>query len=168
MLAELLGNSYPAGLILDAELHAASIAEQSFAGLIDTEALSNDPAVIDRLSRAREFDIGGYKSLTSAGEYGRVGDGLDSDEALQNLYFRERLGVERHDASISGNPAIALSRRIHSMIRNLRADDLPGMTAMQVLSHHMTEMRRTQEVPDFVMVVLERESIRFIQQRGVN
>ncbi|HMI05834.1 MAG TPA: hypothetical protein VK541_25330, partial [Pedobacter sp.] len=168
MLSGLIGGSNSAQMIMDAELHAASIAEQSFAGLADTESLSNDPNVIDRLSRAREFDVGGYRSLTSAGEFGRVGDQLDSDEALQNLYFRERLGVERHDASISGNPAIALSRRIHSMIRNLRSDDLPGMTAMQVLTHHMTEMRRTGEVPDFVMVVLERESIRFIRERGVS
>jgi hypothetical protein len=76
-----------------------TVDEASFKGLIDIDEFSNSPAIMNRLSRARQFDIGGYHSLTGKGQYGRLFNMVDSDEALQNLYVRYYRGVEREATS---------------------------------------------------------------------
>jgi RHS repeat-associated protein len=136
--------------------------EVSFKGLIDVDEFSNDPVIIDRLSRAREFDIGGYRDLTAQGRYGRPLDGLDSDEALQNVFVRERRGVGRHDPITRDNPATALRPELHRKIRNLRSTELSGRSAYDVLQYHINQMRG--HVPDFVLNILEREALQYIKR----
>ncbi|MGY1762408.1 hypothetical protein ACI79G_16005 [Geodermatophilus sp. SYSU D00779] len=137
----------------------------SFAGLIDVEEFSADPVIADRLSRAREYDIGGYRSLTARGEYGRTDDGLDSDEILQNLYVRKTRGVTRHDPLLADNPAVALRPEEHRRIRNLKASDLPGRSAEDVVRHHLEQMKDF--LPHDVRVVAEREALKFIQREDL-
>lgn len=139
--------------------------EASFAGLVDVDDLANNPNVIDRLSRAREFDIGGYRDMTGRGRYGRVGDGLDSDEALQNAFVRDRRGVSRTDAILTDNPATALTPDLHRRISNLTTADMTNMTARQVLQHHLDEMAAF--TPPDVLIVLERESLAYITRMGL-
>ena len=148
-----------------AEVGKPPTEEQSFAGLIDNEAFDADPIVVERLSAAREFDIGGYKSLTSEGEYGRVGDKLDSHEVLQNAYVRSRKGVGRYDRILEDNPAIALGDKSHKIIRNLRSAQFGRMTAEQVLDWHINQLK--QIAPDFVWMTLKRESDYYIMRIGL-
>lgn len=136
--------------------------ETSFAGLIDLDEFNNSPVIADRLSRAREFDIAGYHDLTARGSYGRLFDHLDSDEALQNLFVRYHKGVERKSAILRDNPAVALTRPLHSRIRNLKTPDIQGKSAEAVLQHHLNEMRAF--APPEVIVILEREALRYIRQ----
>jgi hypothetical protein len=128
----------------------------SFEGLIDVDAFSNDPAVADRLNRARAFDIGEYRDLTGQGRYGRVGDRLDSDEALQNAFLRDRLGVDR-----VSDPAIALPPELHQTIRNLRVPDMQGLSAEDVLQLHLDQM--SPFTPEYIVRTLGNESRRFIR-----
>jgi hypothetical protein len=139
--------------------------ETSFKNLLDIDELSNNPTVMDRLSRAREFDIGGYYDLTARGRYGRVGDKLDSDEALQNLFVRDRRGVGRHDELLRENPATALSKALHSSIENLRTHQIQGISAEEMLRHHIDQMKEF--TPDYVLTILERESLRYIEKLGL-
>lgn len=134
--------------------------ETSFKGLIDPKKYSNDPEIIDRLSRAREFDIGGYHSLTGKGEFGRVKDYLDSDEALQNAYIRMMKDVNRSSAATKNNPAIALSKGKHQQIKNLKMPDMENMTPYQVLDWHLKQMKDI--APDFVIKELRKEAEIFI------
>lgn len=140
----------------------------SFEDLIDDiDEFDNNPTVIDRLSRAQEFDVGGYRDLTASGRFGRTFDGLDSDEALQNLFLREGLNISRTSSEIRFNPAVALTPEIHRMIRNLKKPDIPGMSAVQVLNHHLTQMRSSGRIPHEVLIVIEREAMRFINDMGL-
>ena len=132
----------------------------SFEGLIDPSEFENDPEIIDRLSRAREFDIGGYQSLTGRGEFGRVGDNLDADEALQNAYIRLIKDVERVSEVTRDNPSIALSPELHRLIQNLQTAQMQGLTPNQVLQYHLQQM--TGFTPDYVLQILEREAQRYI------
>jgi hypothetical protein len=132
----------------------------SFEGLIDPSEFENAPEIVDRLTRAREFDIGGYESLTGSGEFGRVWDNLDSDEALQNAFIRVAKGVERVSPTTANNPAIALSPALHRLIQNMRIPQMQGLTPSQVLQFHLQQMRGF--TPDYVLQMLERESQRFI------
>jgi hypothetical protein len=131
----------------------------SFEGLINIEEFENSPAIIDRLTRAREFDIGGYYSMTGRGEFGRPFDGLDADEVLQNAYLRERLGVQRLSAVTRDNPAIALSPDLHRQIDNLRTIQMQGLTPEQVLQYHLEQM---DFVPDYIQRTLELEALQYI------
>jgi hypothetical protein len=140
---------------------ASNSSESSFEGVIDRSEYENHPAIVDRLSRARALDIGGYKSLTGKGEYGRVGDGLDSDEALQNAYIREKKGVSRVSEATKDNPAMALTPELHRQIKNLKTADMAGLTPEQVLQHHLQQMKSF--VPDFILSALEREGMRYIK-----
>ena len=148
------------------------IKEEDF-GEVLTEAergsIETDPRFIDRTSRAEEFDMAGYKKLTAEGKgsLGKVGDGLDSDEVIQNLFFRELHGVERSSDLIKDNPAIALTPRIHKMIKNLKKPQIKGMSAREVLRHHMDEMRKTGEIPPEVLVIIERNALAYIQNLGM-
>jgi len=137
--------------------------ESAFANLIDNSEFSSHPGIIDRLSRARQFDAGGYKSLTTKGAYGRLGDGLDSDEALQNAFVRYLKGISRHDPLLADNPATALSPELHRQIGNLTSFE--GRSAADVLRLHIDQMRGF--TPDYVLVVLERESLKFIKLLGL-
>lgn len=139
--------------------------EEAFAGLVDTEAIGNEPAVIARLEKAEQFDVGGYKSMTGKGQYGRFGDGLDSDEALQNAFVRNARGVGRNDALLLNNPAMALSPQLHHSIRNLTTAQIQGRSAVEVLQLHLNQMRPF--TPDFALVVLERESLSYIRLHGL-
>ncbi|WP_143035717.1 hypothetical protein [Bradyrhizobium sp. Rc2d] len=138
---------------------------ESFAGVINEAEFSSHPAVIDRLSRARQFDVGGYKSLTGKGEYGRPFDHLDSDEALQNAFVRNVRDVNRTDPMLADNPATALSPALHQQIRNLTAVEMEGMSAEQVLRFHIEQMRPF--TPDYVLVVLENLSLAYIRMNGL-
>lgn len=133
----------------------------------DTNEPVNDDYWKDRLSRAQEFDIAGYKALTAKGELGRPFDNLDSDEALQNLFLRQFFGVSRTSKDIKENPAVALNPEIHRMITNLQKDDIRGLTAEQVLAHHINEMRRIGEIPNDVIIILEREALNYIHRMGL-
>src|SRR5262249_38269364 len=137
--------------------------ETAFANLIDNSEFSSAKTIIDRLSRALKFDLGGYKSLTARGEYGRVGDGLDSDEALQNAFVRYVKGISRRDPLLANNPSIALPPELHRQIGNLRSFE--GRSAEDVLRFHIDRMREF--TPDYVLVVLERESLKFIKLLGL-
>jgi hypothetical protein len=139
--------------------------EISFAGLIDEAEFSRDPAMVDRLSRARQFDVGGYKSLTGKGEYGRPFDHLDSDEALQNAFVRNARNINRTDPALADNPATALSPALHHQIRNLTVVEMEGVSAEQVLRSHIEQMRPF--TPDYVLVVLERLSLAYIRTNGL-
>jgi hypothetical protein len=132
----------------------------SFENLIDLSEYEENPEIVDRLSRARQFDIGGYRSLTGAGEYGRDWDNLDSDEALQNAFVRMVKEVGRSSAVASGNPAIALSPDIHRQVINLTTYQMRGMTPEDVLQFHLQQMVGL--VPDYVIRMLERESLAYI------
>jgi hypothetical protein len=134
----------------------------SFEGLIDLSEFENDPEIIDRLSRAREFDIGGYQSLTGRGAFGRIGDRLDSDEALQNAYIRLVKDVERVSEITRDNPAIALRPELHRLIQNLRTSQMQGLTPNEVLQYHLQQMRYF--TPDYVLQTLERESSQYIDE----
>jgi hypothetical protein len=134
--------------------------EESFEGLIDLDEWFNNPLIIDRLSRAREFDIGGYKSLTANGEFGRPNDDLDSDEALQNVKLRNDLGVDRLCKLLEENPAMALKPVRHRAIKNLKIAAVRGLTPQQVLDYHLTQMKDL--IPDFALNILRRESEAFI------
>ena len=112
----------------------------SFEGLIDLNEFSNDPEIIDRLSRARQFDIGGYKDLTAKGRYGRLGDLLDSDEALQNAQIRLSKGVDRGATLARENPAMALSKANHGTIKNLTMAGMQGLSPEQILQLHLKQM----------------------------
>ncbi|MET1133700.1 MAG: hypothetical protein ABWX60_09785, partial [Aeromicrobium sp.] len=126
--------------------------------------LSKDPQVVDRLSRAREFDIGGYHSLTGRGEYGRPHDLLDSDELIQNVYWRERLGVERESKEIKENPAIALSPALHQRIENLQKPDVTKMSGQEMLEWHLSQMESF--TPHAVLVILRREGEKYLASKG--
>jgi hypothetical protein len=132
----------------------------SFEGLINPSEFEDNPVVIDRLSRAREFDIGGYQSLTGRGPFGRVGDNLDSDEALQNAFIRMAKDVERVSQVTQDNPAIALRPQLHQLIDNLRTADMQGLTPEQVLQYHLEQLREI--VPEYIVNTLERESQQYI------
>jgi hypothetical protein len=134
--------------------------ERSFEGLIDVNKYSKNKTIIDRLSRAREFDIGGYHSLTGKGEFGRAKDLLDSDEALQNAYIRMMKDVERTSAATRNNPAVALSKGHHQQIKNLKTPQMKGMTPQQVLDWHLDQMKSF--APDFVIKELRKEAELFI------
>jgi hypothetical protein len=149
---------------LEGALPSAS-SETSFANLIDNSEFSSHPAIIARLSRARLFDVGGYKSLTAKGEYGRPWDGLDSDEALQNAFGRYRKDISRHNPLLAGNPSTALTPELHRQIGNLTFSQFQGRSAADVLRFHIDQMRGF--TPDFVLVVLERESLKFIELLGL-
>jgi RHS repeat-associated protein len=135
----------------------------SFEGLIDTDNFNNSPEIIDRLSRAREFDIGGYYDLTARGRYGRVGDGLDSDEALQNLFVRTRRDVSRYAEILRDNPAMALNPTLHRRIENLRTPDLQGLSATQALRYHIDQLSEI-GVENSVIRTMERESLAYIRR----
>lgn len=137
--------------------------ETSFEGLIDLDDFNNSPGLADRLSRAEEFDIGGYKDLTGSGRYGRVGDNLDSDEVLQNLFVRHEKGVSRTADILKENPAVALSPANHRRIRNLKTPDLAGRSAQDVLKHHLDQM--ADFTPHHVLVMVERESLAYIKKK---
>ena len=148
------------------EWSAARI-EQSFEGVIDPAEFENNPAVIDRLDRARQFDIGGYDQLKARGpgeaseRVGRVGDNLDSDEALQNAYIRIIKDVDRNSAIASKNPAMALSPENHRSIKiNLKTPQMQGLSPEQVLEFHLRQMEVF--APDFAIRMLEREVQRYI------
>jgi hypothetical protein len=132
----------------------------SFEGTIDVKDFEDDPAIIDRLTRARELDIGGYHSLTGPGKFGRVGDGLDSDEALQNAYIRTTKNVGRVSDITRNNPAIALRPELHSLIKNLRTAQMRGLSPEDMLQFHLQQMREF--VPDYILSTLEREAARYI------
>jgi hypothetical protein len=134
----------------------------SFEGVIDPSEFENNPEIIDRLSRARQFDIGGYRSLTGKGEFGRVGDNLDSDEVLQNAYIRLIKGVARVSDVTKNNPSIALSPQLHRLIQNLETAEMQGLTPNQVLQYHLQQMRDF--VPDYIIQTLERESQQYINR----
>jgi hypothetical protein len=140
----------------------------SFEGVIDPSEFENDPTVIDRLDRAREFDIGGYDQLQARGygetkgRVGRVGDNLDSDEALQNAYIRQRLGADRDSALTKDNPAMALSPENHRTIQNLRMPQMQGLNPDQVLQFHLLQMAGF--APDFALQILERLSQQYIKK----
>jgi hypothetical protein len=134
----------------------------SFEGLINPSEFEENPEIIDRLSRAREFDIGGYQSLTGRGAFGRVGDNLDSDEALQNAFIRMAKDVERVSEVTKDNPAIALRPELHRLIDNLRTGDMQGLTPDQALQYHLQQMRGF--VPDYIINMLERESQQYISR----
>jgi hypothetical protein len=134
----------------------------SFEGIIDLSEFENDPVIIDRLSRARAFDLGEYQSLTGRGPYGRVGDALDSDEALQNAYIRLTQGGARVSDFTRANPAIALPPQLHGTIQNLRGPTLQGLTPEQVLQFHLDQLERF--TPEYIVRTLGRESQRFIDQ----
>lgn len=133
----------------------------SFKGVIDPEEFSNAPKIIDRLSRARQFDIGTYKDLTAAGRYGRKFDGLDSDEALQNAYLRLTQGVNRVSPLTNNNPAMALTRGLHSTIQNMKTPQMQALSPNQVLQAHLAQMKEF--VPDFALRTLEQEAENFIK-----
>jgi hypothetical protein len=156
---------------LPAPVASAPVAQQivvatptgpSFAGVISIAAFENDPVIIDRLSRAREFDIGGYRSLTGSGLFGRVGDNLDSDEALQNAYIRGTFNVGRVSNLTRDNTAIALRPQLHRLIQNLRGPQLLGLTPNQALQFHLQQLRAI--VPDYIVNMLEREAQAYIQR----
>jgi hypothetical protein len=149
---------------LKSALPSAS-SESSFANLIDNSEFSSNPAIIDRLSRARKFDVGGYKSLTAKGEYSRPWDGLDSDEVLQNAFVRVAKNIGRYDPLLADNPAIALTPELHRQIGNLTSSQFQGRLAADVLRFHLDQMRGF--TPDYVLVVLERESLKFIKLLGL-
>ena len=132
----------------------------SFEGVINPSEFENDPNVIDRLSRAREFDVGGYQSLTGRGQFGRVGDNLDSDEALQNAFIRMAKDVARVSPVTRDNPAMALTPQLHRLIQNLTTSQMQGMNANQVLQFHLQQMQGF--VPDYILTILERESLQYI------
>jgi len=134
----------------------------SFEGVIDPAEFENDPTVIDRLSRAQAFDIGGYESLTARGEYGRLGDDLASDEALQNAWIRNETGGARMSEFTRENPAMALPTELHQQIQNLRVPQMAGMTPEQVLQFHVDQMYDI--APDYAVRTLEKESLRFIDE----
>jgi hypothetical protein len=133
----------------------------SFEGLIDNEEFSQAPEVIDRLSRARQFDIGGYFDLTGRGQFGRPFDNLDSDEALQNAFIRMTQNVSRTSSVTRNNPAMALTPQLHHTISNMTQAQMQGLTPQQVLQAHTNQMRSF--VPDFAVNTLEAESQRFIE-----
>jgi RHS repeat-associated protein len=139
--------------------------DEAFANLIDNNAFSADAAVVDRLSRARQFDIGGYKSLTSKGAYGRVGDNLDSDEALQNAFVRDRRNVSRYDKLLEDNPAIALDPSLHRQVSNLTTPQLQSVSASQALDRHIDQLKPF--TPDYVWRTLERESRQYITKNAL-
>lgn len=139
--------------------------DESFAKLIDNDAFAADPAVADRLSRAELFDIGGYKDLTSQGAYGRVGDNLDSDEALQNAYVRIHRNVGRSAKLLEDNPALALDPSLHRQVANLKTPQLQSMSASQALDWHINQLKPF--TPDFVWRTLQRESQKYISKIGL-
>ena len=55
----------------------------------------------------------------AGGEYGRIGDGLDSNEALQNAFVRHLKSTGKHDSLLANNPSIALPPELHRQIGNL-------------------------------------------------
>jgi phage-related protein len=134
----------------------------SFEGIIDLAEFENNPAIVDRLSRARPFDIGEYESLTGRGRYGRVGDMLDSDEALQNAYIRMQRGGERVSEFTRANPAIALPPQLHHTIRNLRVPAMQGLTPEQMLQFHLNQLAPF--TPEYTLRTLESEARRFIAE----
>jgi hypothetical protein len=142
----------------------------SFAGVIDPDEFSDAPAFVDRLGRARPSDIGGYDQLKAWGpgsasqRVGRVGDLLDSDEALQNAYIRLIKDVERVSETTKDNPAIALSPQLHRLIQNLQTAQMQGLTPNQVLQFHLQQMRDLGIAPDYVLRTLERESEEYIRR----
>jgi hypothetical protein len=147
---------------LENTISTATPTGPSFQGLIDLEEFENDPQVIDRLGRARQFDLGGYQSLTGRGEFGRVGDNLDSDEALQNAYIRLFRDVGRVSDVTRDNPAIALDPQLHRLIQNLQTPQLQNLTPNQALQYHLQQM--TDFTPDYVLRTLERESQLYIDR----
>jgi hypothetical protein len=132
----------------------------SFEGVIDPSEFENHRVIIDRLSRARQFDIGGYRSLTARGAFGRGGDSLASDEALQNAYIRLMKDVERVSDVTRDNPAIALDHELHWQIRNLTTSQMQGLTPNDVLQYHLQQMSGF--APDYVLQILEREVLKYI------
>jgi hypothetical protein len=142
--------------------------EPSFAGVINPSEFENEPAIIDRLTRARQFDIGGYDQLKALGpgaasdRVGRLGDNLDVDEALQNAYLRLVKDVGRVSDVSKNNPSIALSPQLHRLIQNLQTGQMQGLTPNQVLQFHLQQMRNLGIAPDYVIQTLERESQQFI------
>ncbi|MGH2982182.1 MAG: phage tail protein [Solirubrobacterales bacterium] len=152
------------GAIKDGSVEKAGD-EASFAELNELIAeLSTTDEVIDRLSRAREFDIATYRELQGSGGIGRPYDVLESDEIIQNAYWRKLLGVTRWSAELKDNPAVALSPKLHRQIKNLKAPQMAGLTAQQVLDHHLEQMRPF--TPPDMLVVLRREGEKYLKSKG--
>lgn len=63
---------------------------------------------------------------------------------------------------MENNPAIALPPELHRQIGNLSSFE--GRSAAEVLRRHIDQMRGF--TPDYVLVVLERESLKFIELLG--
>jgi hypothetical protein len=155
------------GPVLESALPSETV-ETAFANMIDNSEFSRHPEIIDLLSRTRKYNIGGYKSLTAkgtnaTGKYGRPRDGLDSDEALQNGFVRHLKGILRDDSLLEANPSISLPPELHHQIGNLTSFE--GRSAADVLRLHIDQMRGF--TPDYVLVVLERESLKFIELLGL-
>ncbi|MGE3942645.1 MAG: hypothetical protein AB7H90_12160 [Alphaproteobacteria bacterium] len=144
--------------------------ETSFADVINPKEFENDPAIIDRLSRAEAGDVGGYHALTGSGEFGHVGDNLDSDEVLQNAWVRYNRDVRRSDPILRENPAIALPPETHRKIQNLRRPDLENASARDVLEHHLRQMYDLMDDDNVLehsrLVILRRMAEDFIRRNG--
>lgn len=145
--------------------------ETSFKGLIDNHALGNDRWWIDRLDKAREFDIGGYSQLQARSSrnplaVGRKGDVLDSDEVVQNLFWRKLYGVKRKSALMKDNPAMALTKKTHKF-KDLDSNSIRGLNAEQVLAHHIDEMKQSGKIPDYAIVIIDREARKYLKQKGL-
>jgi RHS repeat-associated protein len=146
--------------------------EDSFSGLIDNEDFSSNSNIIDRLDRAREGDIGTYDLLKARGKYGkeknrvgRTGDNLDSDEVVQNVYWRKKLDISRNDNILEDNPAIALTGGRggnHKKITNFRSRDVANMSPIEALEYHLEQM--VDFVPDFTIEMLRRDALAFINK----
>jgi len=136
--------------------------EHSFEGVIDPAAESARPRNKKLLERAGKHDIGGYHDLTGSGKYGRRGDKLDSDEALQNLFIRLKKAVSRTSKATKDNPAMALDPKTHRQIKNLKAPQMKGKSARQALDYHLQQMKKL--VPDFALHELRKEAEKFIKK----
>ena len=62
---------------------------------------------------------------------------------------------------------MAVPEKIHKMIKNLNSQSIKGLDAEEVLEHHIKEMKRTEEVPDFAIIMLERQAKNYLAAKGL-
>jgi hypothetical protein len=66
---------------------------------------------------------------------------------------------------LKDNPAVALPPAEHRTIKNLKSADVATMSPSAVLQYHLDQLKAI--LPDFVLVMPERESRAFIKRTGL-
>ncbi len=138
-----------------------------FANLIDVKKFNDNDIIKDRFTKTIQGDIGGHRQLQGSGEFGRVRDGLDSHEVLQNVWVRLAEGVSRNNKILHDNPAIALTPMYHKLIKHLKRAGMEGMSAEEAANYGIKQMVDKVDIINYSHVhELRKEIVRYIGKHG--